>query len=66
MTHQDEAYVADLHIKAAYAHTAAAFSHSTGDHATAEELARVALLDSVQAVRFTQQAATGASNSIQL
>jgi hypothetical protein len=50
-----DALAADLHTKAAYAHTAAAFSHSTGDHASAQELARKALGDSVEAVRHSDQ-----------
>jgi hypothetical protein len=54
MTESSEAYVADLHIKAAYAHTAAAYSHSTGDHASAQELARTALGDSLEAARQTE------------
>ena len=55
MAEDKETLVADMHTKAAYAHTAAAFSHSTGDHASAQELARKALGDSVEAVRYSDQ-----------
>jgi hypothetical protein len=54
MPESNENYVADLHTKAAYAHTAAAHSHSTGDHASAQELARTALGDSLEATKFTE------------
>src|SRR5580693_10077970 len=49
MTESHEAYVADLHTKAAYAHIAAAHQHSTGDHASAQELAQMALGNSLKA-----------------
>jgi len=65
MTENNEAYVADLHTKAAYAHTAAAHSHSTGDHASAQDLARLALRDSREAVRCTEEIAHGAPVAIQ-
>jgi hypothetical protein len=64
MTESNEAYVADLHTKAAYAHIAAAHQHSTGDHASAQELAHVALGDSVEAVKYTEGIATSALPSI--
>ncbi len=51
MTQSEELHVAVLHTKAAYAHTAAAYSHSTGDHASAQELAKKALSDSLAAVQ---------------
>jgi hypothetical protein len=57
MTKNNEAYLADLHTKAAYAHIAAAHQHSTGDHASAQELAQMALGDSVKAVRYTEEIA---------
>jgi len=47
--------VADLHNQAAYAHTAAAHQHSTGDHASAQALARTALERSVEAARCSEQ-----------
>jgi hypothetical protein len=40
MTQSRESHLAELHTKAAYAHAAAAHLHSTGDHASAQELAR--------------------------
>jgi hypothetical protein len=64
MTESNEAYVADLHTKAAYAHTAAAFSHSTCDHALAQELAQMALGDSVKAVKYTEGIAMSPPPSI--
>ena len=50
----------ELHTKAAYAHEAAAHGHSTGDHASAQELARKALGYSVEAVRHTEEIAKSA------
>jgi hypothetical protein len=64
MAESNEAYVADLHTKAAYAHTAAAYSHSTGDHASAQELAREALGDSLEATRLTEAIAKKAPQSV--
>ena len=43
MTGSKDSHLAELHTKAAYAHEAAAHGHSTGDHASAQELARKAL-----------------------
>lgn len=57
MTECQGEYVADLHTKAAYAHLAAAHEHSTGDHASAKELARKALGESVEALRYTEEIA---------
>jgi hypothetical protein len=51
---------AELHTKAAYAHAAAACSHSTGDHATAQELARLAFRNSAEAVQHTEEIAKDA------
>jgi hypothetical protein len=64
MSQGESTLVSDLHTKAAYAHTAAAFSHSTGDHASAQELARKALGDSVEAVRYSEEVAKDAPQSI--
>jgi hypothetical protein len=60
MSENNQAFVADLHTRAAYAHTAAAYSHSTGDHASAQDLAKQALRDSREAVKFTEEFARGA------
>jgi hypothetical protein len=57
-------FVAELHTKAAYAHIAAAHEHSTGDHASAQELARKALGDSVEATRYTEEIAKDTSRPI--
>ncbi|HXR40418.1 MAG TPA: hypothetical protein VN776_15055 [Terracidiphilus sp.] len=57
MTESQGEFVADLHTKAASAHIAAAHEHSTGDHASAQELARKALGESVEAVRYTEEVA---------
>lgn len=55
MTDGPGTFLADLHAKAAYAHTAAAYSHGTGDHATAQQLARMALSESAEAVRYVDE-----------
>lgn len=49
--------VAELHTRAAYAHAAAACLHSSGDHATAQELALNALKTSAEAVRLSEEVA---------
>jgi len=64
MTQSQKTLVADLHTKAAYAHIAAAHEHSTGDHASAQELARTALGKSVEAVRFTEEIAQDGQKKI--
>ena len=64
MTESNEAYVADLHTKAAYAHIAAAHQHSTGDHASAQELGRMALGDSVKAVKYMEEIGRDAPGSV--
>ena len=66
MTQIEHSHVADLHTKAAYAHTAAAYSHSTGDHASAQELAKKALSDSVEAVRYSEEIAKGAPTTLEV
>jgi hypothetical protein len=65
MAQTEKTLVADLHTKAAYAHTAAAYSHSTGDHASAQELAKRALSDSVAAVRYSEEIAKGSSQTLE-
>ncbi len=57
MTQIELTDIVDLHTKAAYAHTAAAHEHSTGDHASAQQLARMALRRSVDATRLSDQVA---------
>ena len=64
MTESKSEVVADLHTKAAYAHIAAAHEHSTGDHASARELARAALGKSVEAVRYTDEIAQGGQQQV--
>jgi hypothetical protein len=54
MKTSEQEHVAELHTQAAYAHTAAAFDHSTGDHASANELARKALKSSLAAARGSE------------
>lgn len=54
----------DLHTKAAYA--AAARVHSTGDHASAQGLARKALGYSMEAVNHTKEIAQSAPQTIQV
>jgi hypothetical protein len=65
MTQSEFSHVADLHTKAAYSHTAAAHSHSTGDHASAQELAKKALGDSVKAVQYSEEIAKDAPLSLE-
>jgi hypothetical protein len=60
-----ESHPAEFHTKAAYAHEAAAHGHSTGDHASAQELARKALGYSVEALMHTEEIAKSAPQSIQ-
>jgi hypothetical protein len=64
MTESNEAYAADLHTKAAYSHIAAAHQHSTGDHASAHELAQMALGDSVKAVKYMEEIGQDAPGSM--
>lgn len=64
MTQSNEKVLSDLHTKAAYAHMAAAHDHSTGDHASAQELAQLALGDSVKAVRCTEEIARDTPRSM--
>jgi hypothetical protein len=66
MTRKNETHVADLHTKAAYAHIAAAHEHSTGDHASAHELAKKALGDSMQAAKYTEEIAKDGAQSLAL
>ena len=66
MTGSKDLPLAELHIKAAYAHEAAAHGHSTGDHASAQELARKALGYSVEAVKHTEEIAKSAPQSMQV
>jgi hypothetical protein len=49
----------------AYAHEAAAHVHSTGDHASAQELARKASRCSAEALKHTEEIAKSAPQSIQ-
>lgn len=65
MTESKDSYLAELHTKAAYAHEAAAHEHSTGDHASAQELARMALGYSVEAAKHTEEIAKSAPQSMQ-
>jgi len=66
MTENMDSHIADLHTKAAYAHAAAAHVHSTGDHASAQELARKALGYSVDAFKHTEEIAKSAPQSMQV
>ena len=64
MTASKDSHLAELHTKAAYAHEAAAHGHSTGDHASAQELARKALGFFVEAVKTYGGIAQSASQSM--
>ena len=57
MAENNDAVIADLHSRAAYAHRAAAYSHSTGDHAWAQDLAKKALRASAEAVKYLEEIA---------
>ncbi|MFZ0338728.1 MAG: hypothetical protein WAL45_11900 [Terracidiphilus sp.] len=64
MTGSKDSQLTELHTKAAYAHEAAAHGHSTGDHASAQQLARKALGYSVEAVKHTEETAESAPQAI--
>jgi hypothetical protein len=48
---------AELHTNAAYAHAAAQCQHSTGDHISAQVLARLAYERSQQAAQLSEELA---------
>ena len=66
MTWSKDSQLTELHTKAAYAHEAASHEHSTGDHASAQELARKALGYSVEAVKRTEEVAKSTLQSMQV
>jgi hypothetical protein len=66
MAGNTDSQLTELHTKAAYAHEAAAHGHSTGDHASAQELARKALGYSVEALKHTQEMAQSAPQRMQV
>ena len=66
MAQLESTLMAELHIRAAYAHTAAVHGHSTGDHATPLQLARNAHECSLEAVKYSEEAATQESNPAEL
>jgi len=66
MAGNTDSHIADLHTKAAYAHAAAAHVHSTGDYASAQELARKALGYSMEAVKRTEEVAKSAPQTMQV
>jgi hypothetical protein len=55
MNQSEHAHVVDLHTKAAYAHTAAIHEHSTGDHASPQDLAKAALALSMEAASYSER-----------
>jgi hypothetical protein len=65
MAENNGAVIADLHYRAAYAHTAAAYSHSTGDHASDQELAKKALVASADAVKYFEEIAKETPQAVQ-
>ena len=65
MTRNSDSHPVELHTQAAYAHEAAAHVHSTGDHESAQELARKALGYSVKALKQTEKIAQTAPQTIQ-
>ena len=66
MAESKESLVVELHTKAAYAHIAAAHEHSTGDHASPQQLARKALGDSVEAVKYSEGIAKDTPRSMEV
>jgi hypothetical protein len=66
MTESNEMNLAELDTQAAYAHAAAAHEHSTGDHASAQELAGKALDYSVEAVKHTEEIAQSPTQSVRV
>jgi hypothetical protein len=66
MTDNEDLHIADLHTMAAYAHVSAAHVHSTGDHASAQLLARKAMGYSVEALKHTEEIAKSAPQSMQV
>ena len=66
MTDNKDLRIADLHTKADYAHAAAAPVHSTGDHASAQELAKQALGYSVETLKHTEKIEPSAPQTIQV
>jgi hypothetical protein len=66
MAGSTDSHIVELHTKAAYAHEAAAHVHSTGDHASAQELAKKALVYSVEAVKCTEEIAKSAPQPMQV
>ena len=54
MPQSQHAQAAELHTHAAYAHAAAECQHSSGDHISAQDLARVAYERSQEAARLSR------------
>jgi hypothetical protein len=54
MLQSQHAQAAELHINAAYAHTAAGCEHSTGDHLSSQDLARMAYERSQEAAHLSK------------
>jgi hypothetical protein len=55
MSQSQHTEAADLHTNAAYAHAAAECHHSTGDHISAQTLARLAYERSQQAAQLSEE-----------
>jgi len=66
MTQSELTLLAELHSRAAYAHIAAAHEHSTGDHASVQQLAKKALGDSVEAVKYSEGIAKDTPRSMEV
>ncbi|MGA2167499.1 MAG: hypothetical protein ABSG62_04765 [Terracidiphilus sp.] len=66
MKQSGQAHLAGLHSRAAYAHIAAAHEHSTGDHASVQQLARKALGNSVEAVKDSEGIAKDTPRSMEV
>lgn len=66
MTQSELTHLAELHSRAAYAHIAAAHEHSTGDHDSVQQLAKKALGDSVEAVKYSEGIAKDTPRSMEV
>jgi hypothetical protein len=56
----------ELHTQAAYAHVAAEFEHSTGDHMSAKELDTKAYISSVEATKVSRSIAQKAQAPVHM
>jgi hypothetical protein len=65
MLQSQHAQAAELHTNAAYAHAAAGCQHSSGDHLSAQDLARMAYERSQEAAQLSKALAKETLESMQ-